>query len=357
MIEQKFKTREELATLCEQWRKDGKKMGFTSGVFDILHAGHVHYLEDAKKHCDILIVGLNSDASVKKYKGDDRPLVPEDQRKRVIAALTSVDYVFIFDERRNQQNIEALKPRYYIKAGDYDASALTSKEIAEKYGGEVLLIPVVHDTSTTKLIEKICSIYGAGKKTITKDDASHIEVGKKKQERAIFLDRDGTINKDIEYLHEPDKFELLPHVIEGLKKFQEMGFKLIIVTTQAGIGLGYFTKEDFYKVNKKMFELLSKEGIIIDKVYFCPHGLSEKCKCRKPEIGLVELAKEDLFIDVAKSYFIGDKTSDVECGKRAGMKTIHVLTGHKDKQFSAKPDHVAIDLLDAAKYVLDQERK
>jgi len=118
-ITDKISTREELVPLVEEWRAKGMKVGFTSGSFDIIHAGHVAYLEAAKAKCDILIAGLNSDESVKGYKGPDRPIVPQEYRVQMMAALESIDYVFTFEERRNRKNLETIKPTYYIKAGDY----------------------------------------------------------------------------------------------------------------------------------------------------------------------------------------------------------------------------------------------
>ena len=358
MIEKKIKTREEVAKICEELRSQGKAIGFTSGVFDIMHAGHVSYLEDAKQKVDVMIVALNSDVSVKKYKGENRPIVPEKYRLRVMAALESIDYVFTFDERRNKDNIEALKPSFYIKAGDYDLSKLTSLPLVQQHGGDAMLIPIVHNTSTTDIVKKITQVYGmgAGEQVVTENDATHIALTKGKQERAIFLDRDGTINKEVEYLHEPEKFEFTPDALEGMKKFQDMGFKLVVITTQAGIGLGYFTKEDFYKVNRKMLRDASVAGIKLDRIYFCPHGFNDGCDCRKPNTALVERAQKDLNLDVKGSYFIGDKSSDIECGKRSGMRTIKMTTGHNEEA-KVQPDFVASTLLEAANFVLEQERK
>ena len=134
MIKDKIKSREELALLCEDFRKQELIIGFTSGAFDLLHAGHVDYLEKAKATCDILIVAVNSDVSVKKYKGAGRPIIKERYRAKTVAALESVDYVFIFEERRNEKNIKTLKPNIYFKAGDYKPAQLTSKEIIEELG-------------------------------------------------------------------------------------------------------------------------------------------------------------------------------------------------------------------------------
>ncbi len=358
--DEKIKTRDEVARICACLRKDGKLIGFTSGVFDILHAGHVEYLEKAKALCDVLIVGINSDASVKRYKGGNRPLVQENLRAKVLAGLASVDFVFVFDERRNQQNILALRPDFYIKAGDYSPEQLTSKEIVESVGGKVVLIPIETKISTTEIIERIIGSEGNGPEQVAeKEGAVHFSRRPLKAAPAVFLDRDGTINDEMEYLHDPKKFKLLPNVLEGLKKLQDMGYRLVIVTNQGGIGLGYYTEEDFYRVNREMFRQLAPAGIKIDKIYFCPHSVTEACNCRKPNTGLIERAVADLNIDLTNSFFIGDKTIDLETGRRAGIRKILVRTGHAgtDATYAVKPDYVADDLLDAANWILQQERR
>lgn len=360
MTSKKITTREKLVKVCEKWRQEGHIIGFTSGAFDILHAGHIDYLAKAKDNCDFLIIGLNSDVSVKRYKGKGRPIINQQERAEIVAALEMVDYVFIFEERRNKKNIEVLQPDLYIKAGDYNSDQLTSKEAVEIYGGKVLLIPVTTDTSTSKIINKIyTNISGTGEPVTELQNSVYIPVPEMKSKPAIFLDRDGTINKDIEYLHEPDKFQLIPNAIPGLKKMQDMGFRLIIITNQGGIGLGYFTKEDFYSVNRKMFSLFSEQSIKIDKIYFCPHNVTENCTCRKPKTGLIEQAKKDLNPDMDQSFMIGDKTADIQTGKNAGLKNILVRTGKagQDKEYQIKPDFIAKDLLDAANWILEQERK
>jgi len=276
MIKNKIKKRAELAPICEQLRSNGLTIGFTSGAFDLLHAGHVDYLEKAKSQCDQLIVGINSDASIQKYKGQDRPILSENFRLKTVAALESVDYVFLFDERRNAQNIQLLKPHFYFKAGDYSASQLTSKDIVEQFGGEIRLIPVEENISTTEMINRIRSLDGEGDRFVEEQERTiHLKRQPSKSQPAIFLDRDGTINREIGYLSEPEKFELLPNVLAGMKKMQDMGYRLIIVTNQGGIGLGYFTKEDFYRVNKKMLTDVSQAGVMLDKIYFCPHSKAE----------------------------------------------------------------------------------
>lgn len=344
-IQEKITTRETLCPLVEQWRKEGKKVGFTSGSFDIVHGGHISYLEKAKEKCDVLIVAVNSDLSVQSYKGPDRPLVPEKYRIMLLAGLECVDYVFMFDERRNRTNLEVIKPSYYIKAGDYKPEELTSSDAVEKYGGEIMLLPLEEGLSTTALIEKILRVYGQ------KVEGTPTKKEVRQQQKAILIDRDGTINEDIEYLHEPERFKLLPHVGEGLKKMQDLGYKIIVVTTQAGIGIGYFSKEDFYKVNREMFMQLKPYGIIVDKIYFATHAKTADGK--NPKVGLLERAREEADLDLHQCIVIGDKTGDLHAGKEFGCKMIAVKTGHAcaDKQYAVEPDFVAEDLLAAATWI------
>ena len=358
MIQDKIITRETLVSICEAFKAKGATIGFTSGAFDILHAGHVDYLEQAKTLCDKLIVGLNSDDSIKRYKGSNRPIISESHRQKTIAALDSVDFVFLFDERRNGRNIELLKPDFYFKAGDYDQSQLTSREIVESYGGKVKIISIKENISTTEIVNRITS-NGKTEDTFVEEQKKtvHLKIKPDKSSPAIFLDRDGTINREIGYLSDSGEFELLPHALEGMKKFQDMGYRLVIVTNQAGIGLGYFTKQDFYQVNKKMLTEVSGAGILIDKIYFCPHSKAENCPCRKPETGLILRAEEELNIDLKNSFFIGDSPWDIETGARANMGTIFIKNNRiQPEQYESRPDFVAEDLLDAANYILELER-
>jgi len=357
MIQDKIKTRQVLQILCEKLKGEGKTIGFTSGTFDILHAGHVDYLDKAKALCDVLVVGVNTDKSVKQYKGADRPINSEAHRAQVVAALEFVDYVFFFSERRNQKNIEMLQPDFYIKAGDYSEASLTSKEIVESYGGKIQLIPITHKVSTTTILSRLSNSNAF--QFVEKEGAVHQNLRSSKQSPAVFFDRDGTINEDVSYLHNPEKFHLLPNAAEGMKKFQDMGYRIVLITNQPGIGMGYFSEEDFYQVNRTMLSALSKHEILVDKIYFCPHSKAVGCDCRKPEQALVQRAKVELNLDLSQCVFVGDKTSDMETGKRAGTRTILVKTGFKgeDGEFPGQPDLWADDLLDAAEKILQDERK
>ena len=147
-----------MAVLRSQWRDAGKVLVLTNGTFDVLHVGHVRYLEAAKSLGDILLVGVNSDDSVHGYKGPGRPLVPQDERAEIVAALRSVDYVTIFDEPTATHLVETLQPDLYVKGGDYAVASgkpLPEAEAVLAYGGQVRIIPYVEGHSASELIEKM----------------------------------------------------------------------------------------------------------------------------------------------------------------------------------------------------------
>lgn len=140
-------------------RKEGKKIAFTNGCFDILHVGHVRYLKEARKTADILILALNSDSSVRAIKGDKRPLVPEDERAEVLAGLECVDFVTIFPELTPLELICYLKPDVLIKGGDWPEEKVVGRNEIQQWGGHVTLIPEVIGKSTTNVVDKILAVY------------------------------------------------------------------------------------------------------------------------------------------------------------------------------------------------------
>ena len=141
-------------------RRRGKKLVFTNGCFDLLHAGHVRYLNQARALGDALAVGLNSDRSVRALKGEGRPIVPEEERAEVLAALECIDYVFIFDDLTPQRVIDAVIPDVLVKGADWGLDEIVGRQTVENAGGIVRNIPLVKGTSTTSLINKILSQFG-----------------------------------------------------------------------------------------------------------------------------------------------------------------------------------------------------
>ncbi len=142
-----------------QWKRKGRKIVFTNGCFDILHAGHVDYLEKAKKLGDILVVGLNSDLSISRIKGNKRPILEEDLRKKVLEGLKAVDLVVIFNEDTPERLIKEIKPDVLVKGGDWNIESIVGADFVKSYGGEVKTIDFKYDISTTKIIERILDRY------------------------------------------------------------------------------------------------------------------------------------------------------------------------------------------------------
>ncbi len=152
---EKIVARADLPALVSSLRASGKRLTFTNGCFDLLHVGHVRYLDAARDAGDVLIVGVNSDASVQRLKGTGRPLVSETARAEVLAALAAVDYVTIFDEDTPEALIRIVQPDVLAKGSDWAVDKVVGREIVEARGGHVLLVPVVAGFSTTGLAERI----------------------------------------------------------------------------------------------------------------------------------------------------------------------------------------------------------
>jgi D-beta-D-heptose 7-phosphate kinase/D-beta-D-heptose 1-phosphate adenosyltransferase len=155
----KIKHLDVLTAIITAEKARGKQIVFTNGCFDLLHAGHVKYLQKARSLGDLLIMGLNSDASVRRLKGEKRPLIGEDERAHILAALDCIDYVVIFDEDTPLKLITALKPHILAKGGDYTADGVVGKDVVESYGGRVELVTFVDGKSTTNIIERILERY------------------------------------------------------------------------------------------------------------------------------------------------------------------------------------------------------
>jgi rfaE bifunctional protein nucleotidyltransferase chain/domain len=158
-IMSKITPRNELKAKIDRLKREGKKVVFTNGCFDILHAGHTRYLREARKLGDTLILALNSDSSVRSIKGPMRPIVPEAERAEVVAALDSVDYVTVFDELTPLELIEFLRPDVIVKGGDWAEKDIVGAEAVRKWGGRVAIMPEIEGASTTNIIDKVLQAY------------------------------------------------------------------------------------------------------------------------------------------------------------------------------------------------------
>lgn len=177
--------------------------------------------------------------------------------------------------------------------------------------------------------------------------------------KAVFIDRDGTINQEVEYLNDPDRFEFIPGALDAILMLENAGYRIILVTNQAGIAKGKITFEQLNAIHSKMLSLMKKYGIKITEkeIFFCPHHEDELCACRKPNVKNFKDAELKFGLNSKHSYVVGDKTSDIEAAKRGGYKSILVKTGYagKDGKYSAQPDFTADNLLSAAKIILNNE--
>jgi D-beta-D-heptose 7-phosphate kinase/D-beta-D-heptose 1-phosphate adenosyltransferase len=158
----KITPRNELKAKIDRLKREGKKVVFTNGCFDILHAGHTRYLREARKLGDALILALNSDSSVRSIKGPMRPIVPEAERAEVVASLDSVDYVTVFDELTPLELIEFLQPDVIVKGGDWAEKDIVGAKAVRKWGGRVAIMPEIEGASTTNIIDKVLQVYRSG---------------------------------------------------------------------------------------------------------------------------------------------------------------------------------------------------
>jgi D-glycero-D-manno-heptose 1,7-bisphosphate phosphatase len=189
--------------------------------------------------------------------------------------------------------------------------------------------------------------------------------------KAVFLDRDGTINEEVGYLTDLDMLRLIPGAGAAIKRLNQSGFKVVVVTNQAGVARGYFTESLVKETHSRLNQMLQETGARLDGIYYCPHHptagnspYTMECDCRKPGTGLIERAARDNSIDIKNSYVIGDKWSDVELGQRAGSRTVLVRSGfapddpgNTRSSHITDPDFTAHDLSEAVDWIINRAEK
>jgi len=317
----------------------------TNGVFDVIHRGHVSYLQRAAELGASLLVAVNTDQSARMLgKGPDRPLNSELNRAYVLAGLASVDMVTFFSTRSPVELIQKIKPEIYVKGGDYDMETLEETRVVRSWGGKSLAIPFVDGFSTTALVQRIRSPL----------------------RKAAFLERDGVINKDKGYVSRWEDFEFVPGVIEGMQLLQMSGYTLVVVTNQSGLARGYYTEEQYQALTRQMLGALSQKGIDVAGVYHCPHhpeGLISKisisCDCRKPGPGLIVQAARELNLSIQDSLLVGDKPIDIQAGRAAGVAKAYTVASYKTDSTveEAQADGHFNDLLSCAQYLEQTHQK
>lgn len=171
---------------------------------------------------------------------------------------------------------------------------------------------------------------------------------------AVFLDRDGTLNVEKEYLHKHRDWVWIPGVISALRALQRGGYRLVVVTNQSGVARGYYKKADVDALHRRVSADLRRRGVALDGIYVCPHGPADGCECRKPEPGMLLRAGRELGLDLASSFMVGDKAADVVAARRAGVSPLFVRTGHGGLEEKRLPAGVRRfkNLADAARHVL-----
>jgi len=183
---------------------------------------------------------------------------------------------------------------------------------------------------------------------------------------AVFMDRDGTISEETDYLKDPCDLNILPGALDAIRLINENQIKAVVITNQSGVARGYFSEEMVEKIHLRLMELLGEKGVFLDGIYYCPHHpevgppqYRKKCNCRKPALGMLNLASTELEIDLSHSYVIGDKLTDIEPAYKVGAKGILVLTGYgKDEMESLnegakrQPHYIARDILEAVNWIL-----
>lgn len=187
----------------------------------------------------------------------------------------------------------------------------------------------------------------------------------------VFVDRDGVICEEVGYIGEREQMRLIPRAAEAVKLINLSGLKIIAITNQSGVARGYFTEETLGYLHRELEKLLSDQGAFLDGIYYCPHhpegsvaAYRMACDCRKPATGLLNRAAAAHAVDLASSYLVGDKVTDIACAQRAGAKGILVLTGYGRDELvkinradSAQPHYVAADLLDAVEWIIKDSRR
>lgn len=315
-INNKIKALEEIKGISNNLRENGKKIITLNGSFDIFHPGHIYIISEAKKQGDVLVVGVNSDKSYKEYKDKRGPIIDQDGRALIIASLEEVDYVVLFDEPNPIDFIKAIKPNIHCNGAEYGALCVEAETVLS-LGGQIHLIENKNKSSysTSNIIAKIIDRFG-----------------QTEQKKAIFLDRDGILNKDTGYTHKAEDFQFEEGSIELLKYLKELGYVFIVITNQSGIGRGYYKENDMEIFHEYLKDQYHKLDIHFEEIYFCPHNPeTEVCDCRKPGSVLFQKAVKEHNIIRERSFAIGDKISDCTAAKRIGIKTIFVGKGENDK--------------------------
>lgn len=306
-------TLQELIKALEEKRSNNFSIATINGTFDLLHEGHVDAITYADSQCEVLVVLVNSDRSVRLYKGPNRP--KEDQLKRAqnIQDKFPLALIYIFSELNPLTILDKIKPDTHFIGPDWGSKTL-EQDLVEKNGGQIKHLKKNYDISTTKILQN------KGEHDITN--------------RAIFLDRDGTIIVDKKYLNDINEIEFFPNIENLLLRFLKLGYQLFIVSNQSMVARNISTKKNAIEINDAVVRKLKNNGVQITQSYIDFSHPDKPSSTRKPNTGFIEVAAEEYNLTLKDSWMIGDKESDVIFGKRANAKSIQINGSHKLSMFA-----------------------
>ncbi len=217
----------------------------------------------------------------------------------------------------------------------------------------------IKDIGTPQRYDRVCAEYAAGLVQRSALD---------RPQPAVFLDRDGTLNREVDGVTAPERLELLPGVADAIRQLNHHGWRVIVVSNQPIVAKGFCAEADVQAVHNKLETLLGREHAFLDRIYYCPHHpdkgfagerpeLKLDCACRKPRTGMIQRAAEDLNLDLSRSWLIGDTTTDLQTAKNAGLKSILVRTGYAgtDCKYCVQPDHVFDSLREAVHFLIERQ--
>ena len=325
-----IKSNRQLDKILKGINQENLKTGAISGGFDIFHDGHKLALDFAGKHVDKLFVFINSDNSIKAYKGKQRPYNTFFERVSVLNKVYPDNIYIKMDELTPNNLLKKIRPGMYFLSKEWSRSPVELKAL-EQFSCEIIPHPQIQGVSTTLLSEE---------KMLSKS--------------AVFFDRDGTINEDTGYIKNEESVKISKQNLEAMEKFASLPFLIFIVTNQSGVSKKIIKKKEFFKVNKKIVNQIQNHGGRIDKVYYDFSSDKKPSIYRKPNTGMVLRAVKEFDISLVNSWVIGDKDSDIELGKNCNMKTIYLKNNKYKYSSILQPDFTASSLEECFKIISEK---
>ena len=311
-------------------------IGVITGSFDLLHDGHKYALDYSSKLVDKLIVLVNSDETIYIYKGKNRPIESFEERIKNLEEYNNNLIYVELDEVIPNNLLKIIKPNKYFISKEWSFNPAEKIELIE-FSTEIIEHPELEGFSSSKIVEE---------KIITKF----------KDDKAIFLDRDGTINEDKGYINSSEDIEIKEINLKGIREMSKLKYKNIIVSNQSGISRGYFTESELKKVNNRVIELITENGGRIDQIYFDTSLPENPSNFRKPNNGMLLRAIEEFNIVLKDSWLIGDKDTDVELAKKNNIKSIYIKNDKYEYNSRFIYDYSVNDLYEAFKIISEFDK-